>query len=300
MIFGQNPPEITYLGLPSEFGNKKVPLNSYSDLIEVITKICKYNLSLDIRIVCLNVSDFTFSPDFFNSVIEEESPETSHLIDDANSLIAKNGIRISLFIGRDHFLGSQLDEVKKDTIKLINRLSKILDILGVNYPSIMLRIGSAYGNRKSTMDEFCKRVALLDDSCITKLCVMNDDKPSLFSITDLLSGIYYKSGIPICFRILPHQFNDGGLTIREALFLSCSTWGPGRKPIFFHSESNELDPNGIPLSPQTSDSLSRRIPTFGLDLDVVIDSPIKEDACLKYRMDYKSLPPMVINKIDQK
>lgn len=300
MIFGHNPPEITYLGLPSEFGNKKVILDSYSDLIGNIVRICKYNLSLDIKIVCLNVSDFTFAPDFFDSVIEEESPVISSLINEANSIISKNGIRICLFIGKDYFLGSQLEEVKKDTIKLINRLSKILDILGVNYPSIMLRIGSAYGNRKATMDEFCKRISLLDDSCVSKLCVMNDDKPSLFSITDLLSGVYYKSGIPICFRILPHQFNDGGLTIREALFLSCSTWGPGRKPIFFHSESNDLDPNGIPLESQVSGMLTRRIPTFGLDLDVVIESTVKEDVCLKYRMDYKSLPPMVINKVGNK
>jgi UV DNA damage endonuclease len=300
MIFGQNPPEITYLGAPKEFGGGGVVLNSYFDLISVIRKYCEFNLSLDIKIVCLDISDFTFSPDFFNSPIEEESPAVSEEIDLMNALISKNGVRICIFISKDYFLGSQLDGVVDSTISLLNRLSGILDVIGVDYPSIMVRIGSAYGNRKLTMDDFCNRLSLLDPNTISKLCVMNDDKPSLFSITDLLSGVYYKSGIPICFRILPHQFNDGGLTIREALFLSGSTWDKGYKPIFFHSESSDLDSDGIPNTPHPTEYLTRRIPTFGLDLDVVIESPAKEDSCLKYRMDYKALPPIVINKINRK
>jgi UV DNA damage endonuclease len=300
MLFGQNPPEITYLGKPKEFGDEKVVLNSYLDLISAIRKFLEFNLSLDIKIVCLDVSDFSFSPDFFNTPIEEESPLVSNEIDAINTLISKNNIRICVFIGKDYFLGSQLEVVVDSTVSLLNRLSGILDVIGVNYPSIMIRIGSAYGNRKLTMDEFCNRLSLLDDNTVSKLCVMNDDKPSLFSITDLLSGVYYKSGIPICFRILPHQFNDGGLTIREALFLSGSTWDKGCKPIFFHSESSDLDSDGIPNTPHTTEYLTRRIPTFGLDLDVVIESTAKEDSCLKYRMDYKSLPPIVINKINRK
>lgn len=300
MLFGQNPPEITYLGKPKEFGDKKVVLNSYLDLISAIRKFLEFNLSLDIKIVCLDVSDFSFSPDFFNTPIEEESPLVSNEIDAINTLISKNNIRICVFIGKDYFLGSQLEVVVDSTVSLLNRLSGILDVIGVDYPSIMIRIGSAYGNRKLTMDEFCNRLSLLDENTVSKLCVMNDDKPSLFSITDLLSGVYYKSGIPICFRILPHQFNDGGLTIREALFLSGSTWDKGRKPIFFHSESSDLDSDGIPNTPHITEYLTRRIPTFGLDLDVVIESTAKEDSCLKYRMDYKSLPPIVINKINRK
>lgn len=146
------------------------------------------------------------------------------------------------------------------------------------------------------MDVFCQRVLQLGKATISRLCVMNDDKPSLFSVTDLLSGVYYKTRIPICFRILPHQFNDGGLSIREALFLSCSTWGSEHKPIFIHSESSSVDEFGIPVDPKGSEYLKHRIPTFGLNLDVIIDSPAKEDACLKYRMDYKSLTPIIIGR----
>jgi len=300
MLFGKTSPEISYLGLPSEFGNKKINIESYSDLITTIISVCSYNLSLDIKVICLDVSEFTFLPNFFNDAIEEESPIISKIIDEANRIISKNNLRICFYVGKDYFLGSQLDEAYRNSIKMVNSISNVLDIIGVNYPSIMLRIGSAYGNRKNTMDEFCKRISLLDKDVVSKISVMNDDKPSLFSTTDLLSGVYYKCGVPICFRILPHQFNDGGLSIREALFLSCSTWNLERKPLIFYSESSETDKSGLSLTSKPSDLLSKRIPTFGLDIDIVIVSDIKEDVCLKYRMDYKSLPPVVINKINQK
>ena len=299
MILGQNPPKLSYIGPHSELGDLNTQINSYEEFLCVVRDNIKLNLELDIKITCIDVCDFKFSPNFFKEVIEEESA-VSHIIDEINSAITKNDLRIFLYINREYFLGTQLDNFKSYTISLLSRLSSILDLIGVNYPSIMVRVGSAYGNRKNTMDLFCERLSEMDNTVISKLCVVNDDKPSLFSVTDLLSGIYYRSNIPICFRLLPHQFNDGGLSIREALFLCCSTWKSGQKPVFIHSESQECDDYGIPSTPKQSEYLKRRIPTFGLDIDVIIESPAREDACLKYRMDHKSLPPIVINKNSKK
>jgi UV DNA damage repair endonuclease len=299
MILGQNPLKLSYIGPHSESVNLSPQINSYEEFLCVIRDNIKLNLEIDIKITCIDVCDFKFSSNFFKEVIEEESG-VSHIIDEINSAITKNDLRIFLYINREYFLGTQLDNIKSSTISLLSRLSSILDLIGVNYPSIMVRVGSAYGNRRNTMDLFCERLLGMDNSVVSKLCVVNDDKPSLFSVTDLLSGIYYRSNIPICFRLLPHQFNDGGLSIREALFLSCSTWKSGHKPVFIHSESQECDDYGIPSTPKQTEYLKRRIPTFGLDIDVIIESPAREDACLKYRMDHKSLPPIVINKNSKK
>jgi UV DNA damage repair endonuclease len=299
MILGQNPPKLSYIGPHSESGDSNLQINSYEEFLCVIRDNIKLNLEIDIKITCIDVCDFKFSQNFFKEVIEEEST-VSPIIDDVNSLIAKNDLRVFLSLNREYFLGTQLENVKVATISLLTRLSGILDLIGINYPSIMVRVGSAYGNRRNTMDLFCERLSEMDSSVVSKLCILNDDKPSLFSVTDLLSGIYYRANIPICFRLLPHQFNDGGLTIREALFLSCSTWKPGQKPVFIHSESQECDDNGIPATPKPTEYLKRRIPTFGLEIDVIIESPAKEDSCLKYRMDHKSLPPIVINKNTRK
>lgn len=296
MIFGSNQPNLSYIGPHSEDNQSPRIINSFVDLLNVIHVNLVLNEKVDILNTCVDVSVLSFTPNFHKETIDEESDEASDLINRINSHLARTGSKIFFYLGKEYFLGTQLEDVERTTVTLITKISEILETIGVNYPSILIRIGSAYGNRKSTMKAFCERANQLGKSTISRLCVMNDDKPSLFSVTDLLSGVYYETGIPICFRILAHQFNDGGLSIREALFLSCSTWRPGQKPVFIHSESKSIDEFGFPLDSKGSNYLNHRIPTFGMDLDVIIDSPYKEDSCLKYRMDYKSLPPIVINK----
>lgn len=297
MISLHNSSKLSYIGPNSDLFKSLEPVDCYDKFIETILTNLKFNLELDIKNLCLDICSFKFSKKFFDEKIDEESDVTGVIIEKLRSLIVRNDSRIFFYIGKDYFLGSQIDSVRESTIILLKRLSEILDLLGIIGPSILIRVGSAYGSRKDTMEFFCQNVLALDKKIRAKLCVMNDEKPSLFSVTDLLSGVYYKSGIPICFRILPHSFNDGGLTFREALFLSCSTWKEEHKPIFIHSESKEIDFNGMPVSPRPSDFLRNRIPTFGLNVDIIVDSTEREDTVLKYKMIHKSLPPMIINKI---
>jgi UV DNA damage repair endonuclease len=300
MILGTNQLNISYLGLPNVKGIEIKKISSYNDIFDLIFSLCEINKAISAKMVCINVNEIELTADFLNDTLEEENPVTSEVINSIVSILKKEDMRISFFVGKDYFLGSQIEEVKKNSVIVINKLSTILDAIGVKYPSIVIRVGSAYGNRKKTMSDFCSRVLLLDKKAKEKLVVMNDEKPSLFSITDLLSGVYYESGIPICFRFLPHQFNDGGLTIREALFLASSTWRVGTKPFFFYSESIEIDSNGKSISPVPANQLTRRIPTFGLDCDIIIESPTRETCYLNYLKSYRALPPIVINKSSKK
>jgi UV DNA damage repair endonuclease len=296
MILGSTTPKLSYIGPHKEDSKSPSQIDSFVDLLTLIDNNLSLNFQIDILNTCIDTSSLSFTPNFYNETIDEESERGSELINKINLHVARTGSKIFFYLGKDYFLGTQIESVERTTVTLITKLSEILETVGVNYPSILIRIGSAYGNRKATMKNFCERAKKLGKSSSSKLCVMNDDKPSLFSVTDLLSGVYYETGIPICFRILPHQFNDGGLSIREALFLSCSTWKSEHKPVFIHSEAKAVDEFGFPIDSKPSDYLFHRIPTFGLGIDIIIDSPAKEDSCLKYRMEHKSLPPIVINK----
>jgi UV DNA damage repair endonuclease len=296
MILGSTTPKLSYIGPHKEDSKSPSQIDSFVDLLTLIDNNLSLNSQIDILNTCIDTSSLSFTSNFYNETIDEESERGSELINKINLHVARTGSKIFFYLGKDYFLGTQIESVERTTVTLITKLSEILETVGVNYPSILIRIGSAYGNRKATMKNFCERTKKLGKSSSSRLCVMNDDKPSLFSVTDLLSGVYYETGIPICFRILPHQFNDGGLSIREALFLSCSTWKSEHKPVFIHSEAKAVDEFGFPIDSKPSDYLFHRIPTFGLGVDIIIDSPAKEDSCLKYRMEHKSLPPIVINK----
>ena len=296
MILGSTTPKLSYIGPHKEDSKSPSQIDSFVDLLTLIDNNLSLNSQIDILNTCIDTSSLSFTSNFYNETIDEESERGSELINKINLHVARTGSKIFFYLGKDYFLGTQIESVERTTVTLITKLSEILETVGANYPSILIRIGSAYGNRKATMKNFCERTKKLGKSSSSRLCVMNDDKPSLFSVTDLLSGVYYETGIPICFRILPHQFNDGGLSIREALFLSCSTWKSEHKPVFIHSEAKAVDGFGFPIDSKPSDYLFHRIPTFGLGIDIIIDSPAKEDSCLKYRMEHKSLPPIVINK----
>jgi UV DNA damage endonuclease len=287
--------DITYLGFPLSFNNSKYYFFSKKDLLDLIKKSLEENTKKGIKNFCMDSSEMEFSEDFFTEKLDEESKEIGDLIDEINKLIILNSSKVFFYFSKEYFLASQMEEVKNKTLNLLESISSIFDSIGIKYPSIILRIGSAYGNRKETMKVFCSRAMDLDTDVKNKLIVTNDDKPSLFSVTDLLSGIYYETGIPIAFRFMGHVFNNGGLSIREAMFLSTSTW-KGEIPLFIHSESEEKDKDGNFISSLPSEYLNNRIPTFGLNLNIVLESTGKENSCIKYSKEYLSLGPIIFNR----
>lgn len=295
-----NSPSITYLGIPKTWSSTGFRISTYVDLLNFIFDLCKFNSSIHCRSVCIDTGEIEFDKSIFSSPIDETDSEISDLLLSIQELIHKEKIKVYFLVTKDYFLGSQIEDIFLSSVKFLNFLGCFLDSIGVDYPSIVVRVGSAYGNRKETMRTFCKRVEDLYESTTSKLCVMNDDKPSLFSITDLLSGIYYDLGIPLCFRTLAHHFNHGGLSIREALYLASTTWKNNEIPLIVHSESNDISEAGVFLSPSVSSGLTMRIPTFGLQCEVIIDSSDKELTYLGYLKNYKSLPPIVINRIADK
>ncbi len=292
-----NNPSISYVGIPKTWASTGFRISNYVDLLSLVLDLCKFNSSIQCKSVCIDIGEIDIDPKIFDSTIDETNSETASLLLEIQEIILKEKIRIYILVTKDYFLGSQIEDVFLSSFRFLNFIGGFLDSVGVNYPSIIIRVGSAYGNRKETMRIFCQRLRKLEQSTFSKICVMNDDKPSLFSITDLLSGVYYEVGLPLCFRTLAHHFNDGGLSIREALYLASTTWSENNIPLIIHSESKDINSDGIFLSPSVSSDLTMRIPTFGLQCEVIIETSDKELSYIGYLKNYKSLPPIVINRI---
>jgi UV DNA damage repair endonuclease len=296
MVFVENY-RIGFIGIPKKIkGDDDLKVANLFEFLSLLRESMIYNIGLGINFMCIDTSEFSnvsflTSPDF-----NEELYENSELISEMHSLCIKNKFRFCFLVPKDYFIASQLEPVSKETLDLLDGLSFVCDLLGQRGRSIIVRVGSAYGNRKKTLSNFNDIFLSLNQNTQDRVCLINDEKPSLFSVTDLLSGCYYVSGIPIVFRFLSHLFNDGGLSVREAFFLSCSTWKKEETPIIIHSQSDEEDEDGFPVTPRPSRFLTRRIPTFGLRPDILIDSPEKEIACLRYKKESTSLPPIIFNK----
>lgn len=176
-------------------------------------------------------------------------------------------IRLAFYIkSKNHVVSTDL-ESKKKAKKEILKIGQFIDEIDTGRFDIPLicHIGGANGNRRKSMMEFCKFFDTLPWRIQKQLCLINDDKPSLFSVKDLLSVSYVEKKIPIVFRTSSHRTNQGGLTYKESFFLAASTWAERSNPIMFYCPATQEETITVQdLNP------------YNLIVDVAFDNNIPE------------------------
>jgi hypothetical protein len=115
------------------------------------------------------------------------------------------------------------------------------------------------------MIDFCKFFDTLPWRIQKQISIINNDKPSLFSVKDLLSVTYVDKKIPIVFRTGSHRTNQGGLTYKESFFLAASTWAERSNPIMFY----------CPASQEETVNISDLNP-YNLMVDVAFDNNLPD------------------------
>jgi UV DNA damage repair endonuclease len=176
-------------------------------------------------------------------------------------------VRLAFYIkSKNHVVSTDL-ESKKKAKKEILKIGQFIDEIDTGRFDVPLicHIGGANGNRRKSMMEFCKFFDTLPWRIQKQLCLINDDKPSLFSVKDLLSVSYVEKKIPIVFRTSSHRTNQGGLTYKESFFLAASTWAERSNPIMFYCPSTQEETITVQdLNP------------YNLIVDVAFDNNIPE------------------------
>jgi UV DNA damage endonuclease len=171
------------------------------------------------------------------------------------------------------------------TIKDLETHGEIFDLMGLElspYNKINIHCNGVYGDKLASMDRFCANFQRLSNSVKTRLTVENDDKASMYSVSDLMY-IHEKIGIPIVFDYHHHQFCTGGLTEEQALNLAVTTWPKSITPIVHYSESKSLHENNPAIKPQAHSDIIKSLPnTYGLDVDIMVESKHKDLAILPF------------------
>lgn len=201
---------------------------------------------------------FEFDEEFINCEIspDEYSKELA-------DILFRTDYRICLYIHSKRYLTSiEPNEVTSHKEEIL-KCSKILDTLSTTSSRenpIIIHIGGSHGNKRKTMEVFCSEVFSLPESTRKRISVINDDKPSLFSVKDLIAGVFYTIGAPIVFRSNSYLTNQGGLSADESLYLAASTWKGVSNPIFVYLPTTEITLTEAQKNP------------FGLDLDIIYDN----------------------------
>ena len=253
---------------------------AYKNVVD-LEKILKWNVKN-------NIYFFRVSSDIFPwaSEYDLETLPQIHLIrivlQRIGKFVKENNVRITCHPGPFNVLGSPNDDVVRRTIIDLELHGKIFDLMGLSktpFNKINIHCNGAYGDKVETMKRFCRKFDMLSDSVKSRLTVENDDKASMYSVKDLMQ-IHNTIGIPIVFDYHHHKFCTGDLLEEDALRLATTTWGT-ITPVVHYSESKALHENDSKIKPQAHSDYIDILPnTYGLDVDIMLETKQKELALL--------------------
>ena len=158
----------------------------------------------------------------------------------------------------------------------------LADLLGYGAEfAINIHIGGVYENKAETAKRFAEHYALLPTAIRERLTIENDDKESMWSMSDLFEFI-----VPLCpaiklvLDIHHHRFCQRE-SLQEAAAMAFSTWtGFCEIPKVHYSESR---PDARPQA--HSDYIAETIPALShsVEYDIMVEAKAKDLAVLDYR-----------------
>ncbi|SFC21319.1 UV DNA damage repair endonuclease UvsE [Spirosoma endophyticum] len=253
----------------------ELALKNVQDLVTIVD----WNLQHGIRL-------FRISSDIFPWASEYRLAELPDFPDIRATLeeIGSRPIRLTTHPGPFNQLAGQ-GNVLANTIKDLEYQSEVFDLMGLtpsHWNKINIHVGGTYGDKMATMARFSQQFNLLSDNLRARLTVENDDRPSLYTVADLVL-IYERTGIPIVFDYFHHALNPGTQTEEEAFLTAYATWDV--RPVFHFSDSRQEREDPKARREAHADWLYSPVNTYGKEVDIVFECKMKEKALMRLRND---------------
>ena len=253
--------------------------------VKDLETIVKWNNEHKIKLFRLSSQIFAWSDEYELCDLKDNDEICDRMFEIGN-IATRAGQRLTMHPGPYNCLASPTQKVVEKTIRELNCHSEQFNMMGFEpspYNKINIHVGGAYGDKKSTLERFCKNFELLRDDTKKRLVIENDDSPNEYSVKDLFDGIHQTIGIPITFDYFHHKFNTGNLTEEQALKMAAITWPEGITQCCHYSESRRKEQLDESIRPQAhSDMVYDKINTYGLNPDIVIEAKLKEQSIFNY------------------
>lgn len=261
--------------------------------VQDLLKIVDWNLEHGFRL-------FRISSDLFPWASEYRIPQLPDFPEIRSILeeIGSRPIRLTTHPGPFNHLAGQ-GKVLDNTITDLEYQSEIFDLMGLtpsHWNKINIHAGGTYGDKAATLARFASNFALLSENLRARLTVENDDRPSLYSVADLVP-VYEAIGTPIVFDYFHHSLHPAGLPEEEAFMMAYNTWDV--RPVFHYSDSRQEREDPKARREAHADWLYSAVNTYGKDVDIVFESKMKELAILRLRGEEPDIPPAVLKLMKQ-
>ena len=245
-----------------------------------LLKILQWNVEHGIKVFRVSSDLFPWASEYDIELLPD-FPEIRSLLEEAG----KQPVRMTTHPGPFNKLAGS-GFTLTNTIRDLEIHGQVFDLMGLpqtHVHKINIHVGGAYGNKEETAHRFAQNFKLLPQSAQKRLTVENDDKPGLYSVADLLP-IYESTGMPIVFDYFHHRLHPGAQTEEEAFLMAYDTWRV--KPIFHYSSSRRETEDGKAKKEAHSDWVHEKINTYEKDIDIVLETKMKELAVIKYRDEF--------------
>jgi len=257
------------------------------DMIEII----KWNHKMGINLYRMSSTMFPWMSEYALTDLPNWQ-KISILLKGAGNLVMKYGHRIGFHPGQFCVLPSPTQKVVESSIRELDQHAFILDTMGLPQNqtySMNIHVGGSYGDKAAAKLRFIENFKRLSKSAQNRLVLENDDKPAQYSVTDLYE-IYQATGIPITFDYHHHRCYEDPMPEEDALRLAASTWPKGIRQLCHYSSAKKLHEDNTVMLRAHADYVYERIETYGMDLDIELETKAKELALLKYRKEYLEEP----------
>jgi len=204
------------------------------------------------------------------------------MLQTAGAFAKRTGMRLSCHPGPYTCLASPNPKTVEKSLLGLQMHSDLADLLGYGEEfAINIHIGGVYENKLETAKRFAEQYAKLPVAIQQRLTIENDDKASMWSMSDLFELIVPRCpAIKLVLDIHHHRFCQRE-SLLEAARMAFSTWvGFSEIPKVHYSESR---PDSRPQA--HSDYIKELIPNLpgSIQYDVMIEAKAKELAVLQYR-----------------
>lgn len=248
--------------------------------VTALLKIVEWNVANNIKVFRVTSELFPWASEYKLEAMPDFAEIRSIL-----EAVGRHPVRISSHPGPFNKLAGS-GATLENTIKDLEIHSQVFDLMGLpatHWHKINIHVGGAYGNKGETLQRFAQNFKLLSANLRGRLSIENDDKPGLFTVADLYE-LHGLTGIPIVFDYFHHRLHPGLQTEEEAFLMAYKTWDV--KPVFHYSSSRREYEDPTAKKEAHSDWVHEPINTYGKDVDIVLETKMKELALLKYLEQY--------------
>ena len=269
----------TFLEKGQEYAGSLALLN----VLDLLT-ILKWNVKNGINFFRISSDIFPWASHYELKFLPQYN-QIKDVLFDIGLYAKEHNLRLTFHPGPFNVLTSPNNSVVSNTIVDLKVHGEICDLLSLSrspFNKINIHCNGVYGDKKSAMDRFCSNFEVLPESVKERLTVENDDRPSMYSVKDLMY-IHERTGIPIVFDFHHHKCCDGGLSEKDALELAISTWPKFVRPVVHYSESKSEHENDSKIKLQAHSDYINSLPEiYEYDLDVMVEAKAKELSILPF------------------